>query len=350
MARIALGMSGGVDSSVAAAALLDEGHEVLGVTLRLGLAGIRGRSCCGEEEALLARHSCAALGIQHTVLDVAETFAASVTGPVVDAYARGETPNPCVICNEHVKFPLLLERARALGCDTIATGHYARLLPGDAGSPLVGRGTDREKDQSYFLYRVPPAALEHTHFPIGGLTKSQVRQRAERLGLPAAFRPDSQDVCFTDDHAALVERVRPQAVREGPIVTLNGARVGTHRGIARYTVGQRKGLGIGGAGAPWRVVAIDAATATVIVGRAQDLLRDRLVLTSPVWRLSGTEAAVEVMLRYRGTPVMATAHHVDGRITLELASPVETTAPGQSVVLYRSDAVVGGGLLASTGE
>lgn len=342
---VAVGMSGGVDSSMAAALLLEQGYDVVGVTMRLGIAEIAERACCGETEALLARRTCAALGIPHVVLDVAEEFERAVVAPFVDAYAVGVTPNPCVWCNERVKFGALLGHARALGCERLATGHYALVTRMPDGSLRIARGVDSAKDQSYFLYRVPAEALPRLLFPLGGLTKPQVRAMAAERGLPAAERPESQDVCFTDDAAALVGRRRPEAMRPGPIVDERGERLGTHRGIARYTVGQRKGLGIGGPGGPWHVAAIDAATGTLTASARAPRRATRMLLRDAVWRATAPQAEVLAELRYRATPLPAVARFADGRIELALREPAIPSAPGQSVVLYEGQTVLGGGIM-----
>lgn len=345
MARVLVGMSGGVDSSVAAALLLDQGHEVVGATLRLGIDEIHGRACCGEEAAVEARRVAAALGIQHTVVDVAEAFEREVVTPFVEEYASGRTPNPCVVCNERVKFAALLARADALGCDLIATGHYARVVASADGSRLVARAADRSKDQSYFLYRLPDEVLARALFPLGEMRKPEVRARAAALGLPVAERPESQEVCFTGDHAALVAARRPDAARPGAIETRAGELVGTHCGVARYTVGQRKGLGIGGPGGPWRVCAVEADRNVVVVGPPDALLARRLVLSDTVWRTPQRSLRCSAVLRYRAQPVPCEASVQDHAIVVTLDAPRETTAPGQSVVLYEDDAVVGGGVL-----
>jgi tRNA-specific 2-thiouridylase len=338
-------MSGGVDSAVAALLLLEQGHDVVGATLRLGIAKLHGRQCCGEEAAIEARRVAGELGIQHVTVDVADIFAAEVVEPFADAYARGLTPNPCVVCNERVKFAALIERADALGCDEVATGHYARVVTGPDGRPSIARGADAAKDQSYFLYRLDAATLARVRFPLGDLTKGEVRRSAARAGLPVAARDESQEVCFADDHVALVARLRPEALRPGPIETSDGTVVGAHAGIARYTVGQRKGIGIGGPGGPWRVVAIDAERNAVIVGASASLLARRFVLSDAVWRPTSAAVRCFAVQRYRARPAACEARYDGSRIVIELEEPCETTAPGQSVVLYDGAVVLGGGVL-----
>lgn len=340
-----VGMSGGVDSSVAALLLREQGHDVVGATLRLGIAELHGRQCCGEEASLEARRVASALGIEHVTIDVAARFASAVVEPFVDDYACGRTPNPCVVCNERVKFAALLERADALGCDRVATGHYARVIEDPDGLPLVARGKDAAKDQSYFLYRLGPLTLSRVLFPLGGMTKDEVRRVAMQAGLPVADREESQEICFADDYVALVARMRPDALAPGPIETQEGQVVGEHGGIARYTVGQRKGIGIGGPGGPRRVVSIDAQRNAVVVGGRDALLARRLVLSDPVWRSAESTLRCSAVVRYRARPVSCEARFDGERIAVELAAAHETTAPGQSVVLYDGDAVVGGGVL-----
>lgn len=344
MPDIAVAMSGGVDSSVAAALLAEAGRDVFGVTMRLGLAEIAGRPCCGEEEVALARRVCAHVGIPHVVIDVSDEFRAEVVEPFCDAYASGLTPNPCVRCNERIKFGLLAERVRTLGAGMLATGHYAR-LERDAQGAWLARAADRSKDQSYFLYRIPAQTLEMLEFPLGDLTKAEVRAMAAERGLPTAERHDSQEVCFTSDHASLVGEAHPEALIPGPIETVDGITLGTHRGIARYTVGQRRGLGLGGPGGPYRVVALDAARRAVIVAPAGGPGISEVTLTEPVWRLDGSTGHVLAQTRYRSAPRPATARLAGGLIEVAFDQPGDAVAPGQSVVLYADDRVVGGGVV-----
>lgn len=343
MPEVAIALSGGVDSSVAAALLVDAGRDVFGVTMRLGLAEIAGRPCCGEEEVALARRVCAQLGIPHVVIDIADEFRSEVVEPFCDGYAAGLTPNPCVRCNERIKFGLLAEKGKALGATSLATGHYAR-IERDAHGAWLARARDTSKDQSYFLYRIPPHVLGMLEFPLGELTKAEVRALAAERGLPTAARRESQEVCFTSDHVALVASVHPQALEPGPIETEAGDVVGTHRGIARYTVGQRKGLGVGGPGGPYRVASIDATRNALVVAPEQSRV-ERVALSDPVWRLVDASAQVEARIRYRFRPVPASATVGPADIEVTFGRPVESLAPGQSVVLYLEDRVVGGGIV-----
>lgn len=344
MPDTAIALSGGVDSSVAAALLVEAGRDVFGVTMRLGLAEIAGRPCCGEEEVSLARRVCATLGIPHVVIDVSEQFRAEVVEPFCDAYADGLTPNPCVRCNERIKLGVFAERVRALGATSLATGHYTRLVRDENGSWLE-RAVDRTKDQSYFLYRVAPEVFEMLEFPLGELTKDEVRVMAAERGLPTAGRRESQEVCFTADHVALVAATHPGALVPGPIEDAHGSALGTHRGIARYTVGQRKGLGVSGPHGPHQVVRIDSVRNTVIVAPAGATRTAHVMLTDPVWRLGPEPARVLAQVRYRSKGVPATATIAPDGLRVAFDAPVEPLAPGQSVVLYAGDRVVGGGVV-----
>ncbi len=343
--KVAIGMSGGVDSSVAAALLIEQGHEVVGITMLLGLADLHGRAGCGEDEAALAERVCAELGIPHSVVDVAAEFEQAVVEPFVSAYACGQTPNPCVWCNERVKFRLLLAHARALGCEKLATGHYARIVQDAGGDPRLARGTDTAKDQSYFLYRLSQDTLRDVIFPLGEMTKEQVRTQARRLALPVAERTESQEICFSEDHHELISGRHPEALVPGDIVNADGVVLGRHKGIARYTIGQRKGLGIGGPGGPYRVLRIDVENNRLVVGGNEGPSTAQMTLVDPVWYAPDPGLSVRAQLRYRSAPLDAEALYDGKTIALLFARDVSTTAPGQSVVLYVDDTVVGGGIL-----
>ena len=342
MSRIWVAMSGGVDSSVAAALLLEEGHSVTGITLRL----TDPPSPCADPAASAAA-VCEHLGIPHVVVEARTEFEADVVSPFCRSYAVGQTPNPCIDCNTRIKFGYLLDYALAAKVDALATGHYARVERRGDGTPLVGRARDRHKDQSYFLYRLQPAQLRHIMFPLGGLSKGEVRTIASERALPAAFRDESQDVCFVrDDGAAAFVGARiPSALEEGQFVDSAGVVVGTHRGVARYTVGQRKGLGIAGAD-PRYVTSIDARAGRVVVGGIEDLDVTTIVARHPIWH-GEAEERVEAVVRYRGTPTSARARF-GSDLTVELDSPIRGVAPGQAVVCYQQDAVIGGGVIATT--
>lgn len=348
MARVFAAMSGGVDSSVAAALLVEAGHDVVGVTMQLLPSGDFEGGCCSTSAVRDARRVCDALGIPHYTLNVREEFRRDVIEPFSDAYATGRTPNPCIECNDRVKFAELWRRAAQQGADYLATGHYARIARHADGSLWLARGLDPAKDQSYFLYRTTAEQLSRTLFPVGELTKTRVRELAAERGLPTAATPESQEVCFVpaDDVRAYVGASRPCAVAPGPIVDTAGRRIGTHNGIAGYTVGQRRGLGVA-APDPLYVVAIDAATNTVTVGTSAELDVCHVRCSSVVWR--GTaEMRVGVQVRYRQEPVGAVARLEGGDLVLDLDEPVRGVAPGQAAVCYNEDEVVGGGTVEET--
>ncbi len=346
MPEIAIALSGGVDSSVAAALLVEAGRDVIGVTMRLGVAETAGAPHV-HDEVTLAAEVCASLGIPHVVIDLADDFRAQVVEPFCDAYASGMTPNPCVRCNERVKFGLLAARVRELGVPALATGHYARLAR-DASGVWLERAADAGKDQSYFLYRVGPGTLGTLEFPLGDLTKAEVRRMAAGRGLPTASRRESQEVCFTRDHVRLVATRHPEALVGGPITDGAGAVLGTHRGIARYTVGQRKGLGIGGPDGPYEVLRLDAARNAVVVGPAGGTRVASVTLVEGVWRLGEGEHDVLAQVRYRTRPAPATVRPVAAGLEVVFAHERDPLAPGQSVVMYRGDRVVGGGIVPGT--
>ena len=345
MARLFVAMSGGVDSSVAAALLAEEGHDVVGVTMQLWPSGDAEGGCCSVSAADDARRVCDVLGVPHYTLNFRDSFRAAVVEPFAEEYAAGRTPNPCVVCNDRVKFVELLRRALEGGAEALATGHYARIVRDPDESLWLQRGIDHSKDQSYFLYRMTPEQLAFVRFPLGDLTKDDVRRIARERGLPTASKTESQEICFipADDHAAFVGRSHPEAVRPGPILDTDGSVVGTHRGLAHYTVGQRKGLG-GGGGAPRYVVALRPESNAVVVGDRKDLLARHIVASDPIWR--GTdEQRVSVQVRYRAEPVPAVVRRAANALHVRLDASVTGVAPGQSVVCYSGDRVLGGGVV-----
>jgi len=344
-------MSGGVDSSVAAALLKEEGLEVVGVTMKLldlpdELAGDRG--CCSLEAVRRAQAVCRRLGIPHYTLNFVAPFAQEVIAPFVAEYAQGRTPNPCLRCNTVLKWGELLRRARGVGCECLATGHYARLEEGCRRR--LRRGVDLAKDQSYVLYGLTQEMLAHTLLPLGGLTKAEVRARAADLGLPTADTEESQDICFIpggDYREFLRDRI---PFRPGPIVDEQGRVLGEHEGLPAYTVGQRKGLGIGG-GKPLFVLAKDVSRNRLIVGPRAALARREILVEEVNWvsreePSPGEVPAAEVELRYRGKPIPAQVRAEPGRrARLFLAEHDQAVTPGQAAVWYDGDLLLGGGII-----
>jgi tRNA-uridine 2-sulfurtransferase len=340
--RVLVAMSGGVDSSVAAALLRDAGHDVTGVTLKLW-GGESDSGCCSAADVEDARRVAAQLDIPHYVFNFTDEFDARVVAPYVDAYADGRTPNPCVECNRSIKFGRLLERADALGFDAVATGHHARVHRDAAGRWQLLRGADVAKDQSYVLYMLGQAELARTLLPVGDLTKAQVREHAARLGLRTAAKPESMDVCFiTRGHRKQFVTARAGA-RPGVVVDGDGAVLGRHDGVTGFTVGQRRGVGVA-TGERRYVVDLDADTATVTLGRRDDLLRD----TADVRDLRFVDGPpapgdrLDVQVRAHGAPV---AGRLDGAV-VRFERPQPRVAPGQVVALYTGDTLLGGGIAA----
>ncbi len=354
-ARVIVAMSGGVDSSVAAALLAEQGYDVIGVAMRLA-SDTPSRStragCCSYEDFEDARRVAERMDFPFYVIDLREDFAASVIAPFVDEYLHGRTPNPCLMCNRDIKFDRLWLRANALGADYVATGHYARIARDASGSFHLLRALDTRKDQSYFLFTLGQEQLSRTLFPLGAMTKEQVRARARALGLANADKPESQEICFVPDgdYAAFVAaRSRPQEIRSGIVVDSAGRRLAHHQGIHRFTVGQRRGLGVA-AGEPLYVRRINPDTGEVIVGRREELgaagLRaTRVSLVDPALR--GCAALeVEVKIRYRHPGVPAVLRMVaEDRAEVCFARENPAVTPGQACVFYRGDEVVGGGLI-----
>ena len=357
--RVVVAMSGGVDSSVTAALLAEAGYEAVGITLQLYAAGgarTRPGACCAGEDIYDARRVADSLGIRHYVLDYEARFREAVIDDFADSYLRGETPIPCVRCNERVKFRDLLALARDLGADALATGHYVRRVAGPEG-PELHRAVDGARDQSYFLFATTQEQLEFLRFPLGGMPKEQVRAQAERLGLAVADKPDSQDICFVPSgrYAGVIERLRPGAAEPGDIVDEDGRVLGRHGGIIHYTVGQRRGLGIAAA-EPLYVLAVDAVRRAVTVGPQAALLRDR-VFTGPLAWIGGDAPAPgearAVVARLRSSHPGAPARLVqeaDGTAEVVLDEPEPATAPGQACVLYDGERVLGGGWITGTGR
>ncbi len=340
--RVVVAMSGGVDSSVAALLLKRQGHDVVGVFLRNGIESNRpsaGHGCCGATDALDAAEVASALSIPYYALDHAAEFG-RIVDDFVAACSRGETPNPCVQCNRELKFGKLLEFAGALGADRLATGHYARVVSGEDG-PELWRARDAAKDQSYVLATVAREALARALFPIGELTKPQVRELARRAGLPVHAKHESQELCFvpSGDHRDLLRARAPEQFREGVVRDLAGAAVGRHEGAVGFTVGQRRGLKLA-AGERRYVVATDPSTNTVVVGAREQLLSRSAALERACWQTArppdGAELCGLLQVRAHHEPVVATARVTAGdRVELQLDPPGEAVTPGQVGVLYQ---------------
>ena len=334
--RVLVAMSGGVDSSVAAALLVEAGHEVVGATLKLW-GGASDRGCCSVADVDDARSVARRLGIEHHVFNFGDDFEEHVVAPYVADHAAGRTPNPCIECNRHLKFDRLLRRAEALGFDAVATGHHARVSVVADGSRRVRRGADAAKDQSYVLHVLDQAALARVRFPVGHLTKDDVRAEAARLGLATAAKPDSQDVCFITAEggraAFLGERL---ATHPGRVVDGAGAPVGRVDAVELVTIGQRRGLGLAGGGAPRYVIAVDVPTATVTVGEEPELLVDSVPVEGLTWVHEPVPGPLLAQVSAHGQPRPC---HVDGE-AVRFETPHRRVAPGQSVVLYDHDEVV----------
>jgi tRNA-uridine 2-sulfurtransferase len=348
--RVVVAMSGGVDSSVTAALLAEAGYDVAGVTLQLydhGKAVRRTGACCAGQDIYDARRVADRLGVAHYVLDYEARFKAAVMDDFAESYRRGETPIPCVRCNQRIKFRDLLETARDLGADALATGHYVARREGPAGAELH-RAADAERDQSYFLFATTPDQLAYLRFPLGDMPKREVRRHAERLGLAVAAKPDSQDICFvpSGSYARVVEALSPGAAEPGDIVDLGGRVLGRHAGIIHYTIGQRRGLGVGGTAEPLYVVGLDAAARRVVVGPREALARDRVRLGQVNWLDAAPREgrAVEVKLRSAQAPAPARVlAGPEGSAEVLLDEPQHGIAPGQAAVIYDGTRLIGGG-------
>lgn len=342
---IGVGMSGGADSSLAAYLLHEAGYRVRGYTMRLW-----GESSSKSSDAHVARAVavCERIGVPHAVVDMREAFDNAIVAPFIDSYRRGLTPSPCVRCNMGVKFGLLLEQALADGCTRLATGHYARMIRDGDGRLRLQRGKDDHKDQTYFLAGLSQDQLRRALFPLGELKKTDVKIRADALGLIPHSQSESQDLCFIPDgdYARFIEARIPALSRPGRLVDSEGRELGEHRGTFRYTIGQRRGLGL--SGGPWYVTGIDPGTNTVTVGRKEDLFSTEVSVAEATWQClppsPGCTRPATVQLRYNMRAVEATVEVLDGdRLRLDLARPVSAVTPGQFAVMYEDELVLGGG-------
>ncbi len=354
--NIAVAMSGGVDSSVAAALLKEEGHDVIGVTMQLRpparIKGSDGVSDSAVKAGEVADH----LGIPHHTIDLTDIFAEKVISNFCREYGRGRTPNPCVRCNRYIKFGVLMEKAREIGADLIATGHYARSEKDiKTGKYLLKKGADTAKDQSYFLYRLTQEQLGLALFPVGGMFKNKVRQMANELDLPVTDRPESQEICFIpgDNYVEFLEKNLPGSVQPGPIVNEQGEPLGEHRGIYSYTVGQRRGMGIAAA-EPLYVTAIKSESNTIIVGPRESIYSQELTAADINW-ISGVgpdfPVTLKARIRYRHPEAEAMVTPMDDdTVHVRFTEPQMAVTPGQSVVFYDEDTVVGGGTIIKSGS
>lgn len=352
---VVVAMSGGVDSSVAAALLVDQGYRCIGVMMRLwaevGAGAGSTNKCCSLESVHDARRVADELGIPFYLINVEQPFKEQVVDFFIQGYSSGVTPNPCLECNRHIRFDYLLNYARRLGADYLATGHYARLRRGPDGKVQLLKGVDAHKDQSYVLSVLGQAELNDVLFPVGDFPKSQVRQLAAARGLPVASKHDSMDLCFVwdDDYRRFLRDWAAAAMQPGPILDRQGRLYGQHEGLPGYTVGQRKGLGISGAAEPLFVLELDRSRNALIVGTAAELGRSALVVGRVNWTLDEPPAAgtqVQCKIRYKAEPAAAVLHLLDAeRVEVRLARPLRDITPGQGAVFYQDDLCLGGGII-----
>ena len=351
--RIAVGLSGGVDSTVCSMILRDEGYEVVGVTLLMQPAKDEQaqKACGGSDSIAVAAAAAAQLGIQHVVVDCREPFEREVIRPCWETFSRGATPNPCIQCNPHIKFAGLVQAAHEHLCAQVATGHYARMAYDAQRRPMIRRGADVEKDQSYFLYGLSAEVRQMILFPLGDMTKPEVRERAKAYGLVNASRAESQDVCFSSSEGHIAEQLRKKydgKAIPGTIVDESGKELGCHDGIHQYTIGQRRGLGVA-TGERAKIVSIDATTGTIVISSRPDAVYGTMCKArSFYWHRETPPIGTTMMaqVRYRQKPVTATLDvATDDSVSVRFADPVFGITPGQSLVLYDGDCVLGGGVI-----
>jgi tRNA-specific 2-thiouridylase len=360
--RVVVAMSGGVDSSVAAGLLKEQGYDVIGITMNLFPLSKEYcldkdlKSCCGWGAVEDASKVASKLGIPHSVLNLKDSFENLVVSNFLEEYSRGRTPNPCVRCNQFIKFDVLLEKARKIGASFVATGHYAQIVQDTrSGQFCLKKGMDKEKDQSYFLYTMTQDQLSHTLFPVGLFTKSEIRKRAHKWGLPVADRPESQEICFIPDknYVDFLKKRKPQASLPGPIVSMEGQVLGYHDGIINFTVGQRRGLGIA-APHPLYVLKINSAKNQVVVGPNELLYKKDLVADQINW-IPGSKidspVPARARIRFKHKEARALLVPLDSeKIRVEFEKPQRAITPGQAVVFYEGDVVLGGGTILFTAE
>jgi tRNA-specific 2-thiouridylase len=347
--KAAVAMSGGVDSSIAAVLLKQAGHEVIGVTMQL-------TDNAGQHSAGADAHQAAQkLGIPHHVIDLRDVFRQTIITDFCREYSLGRTPNPCVLCNPQIKFGILWEKVKELGADFLATGHYARIDKTRSGKFLLKKGKDKSKDQSYFLCRLTQEQLSRTLFPVGNLTKAKVKQMAQKMGIPNAARPESQEICFVpdNDHATFLREHIPGQIKPGPILNREGKVVGQHRGIMFYTVGQRKGLNVTSPVLLF-VIEINAANNTIIVGNKEQTYSSELAADNLNWingAMPEKPLKVKARIRYRHPEAGATINPLDATsVHVKFAEPQMAITPGQTVVFYDGDTVIGGGRIIRQGR
>ncbi|MCS7185716.1 MAG: tRNA 2-thiouridine(34) synthase MnmA [Armatimonadetes bacterium] len=359
--RVLVAMSGGVDSSVTAALLKEQGYEVIGVTFHLWGENKDSRnlkSCCGLASVEDACRVANKLGIPHLVVNMIDFFSQTVVADFINEYARGRTPNPCIRCNEFIKYGLFLKGAETLGAGFVATGHYAKIVKGEDGRYRLLKAADKQKDQSYVLYVLTQSIMAKVLLPLGNYKKSEVREIARRLDLPVHDKPESQEICFvgTDDYRDFLKKMNPDLVKPGPIVTEDGKVIGTHMGVAFYTVGQRHGLGISNpSGEPLYVVTIDAETNTIVVGRRELVLTKEAIVEAVNW-VSGKEPEktlrAKVKHRYKSPEGLAWVEPIEGKkVRVIWDEPQWAVTPGQSAVFYDAETgeeVLGGGIICKT--